>query len=170
MISLISPEQLAYLAALAVLFWWRGPSYAAWVFLANTAATFAVLGLMDWGLMEPTTKTLFLMLVDLISGAALVTVAGLPRLLSVGYAVTVPFYSANIIFGLSEGATFAVVIVIGILQIVVAGLGQDGNGGGGLRRYYDVAPDLGLSRGNLAQTSIHLASDQPVVEGKVNRG
>ncbi len=137
MISLISPGQWAYLIALALLFWWRGPSFAAWVLLANAVATLAVLGAMDWGLLGHTEKTLFLMLIDFASGAVLLTSPGLPRVLAVGYGIIILVYPANIIFGVSEGTTFAIVIGIGILQIVVAGIGYGGDGGGGLRRYSD---------------------------------
>ncbi len=166
MISLVSPGQWLYLIALALLFWWRGPSFAAWVLLANAVVTLAVLGAMDWGLMGRTEKTLFLMLVDFVSGAVLLTSPGLPRVLSIGYAITVPLYSANIIFGVSEGTTFAVVIGIGLLQIVVAGIGHDDNGRGGLRRPSGVASALGLPRGNRAARALYLAEDSGVVESE----
>lgn len=134
----MTPGQWAYLAALSGLFILRGPNFAAWVLLANAVVTLGVLALMDFGLIGDTQKTVFLMLVDFASGAVLVMVPGIPRLLAVGYAVLVPVYAASVWFSIAETTTFAIVIGIGFFQIAVAAIGYGGGDGGAFRRPSDV--------------------------------
>jgi hypothetical protein len=170
MIGPLSLGQWIYLIALALLFAARGASFPALVFLGNAAATLAVCLAMDLRLLDRTEATLFMMLVDIASFIVMVSSPGLPRLLSIGYAITVPVYAANVFFSLSEGATFAVVITIGVIQIVVAGIGLGGDAGGGHRRpAWLLAPmalperDFRHGAGYQAQGRLHLSANQRVV-------
>ena len=157
--------QIIYALALAGVFLWR-PGYAAWVLLANMAATLAACLALDFG-MDRSDATLTMMLIDFIAGAALVVKPGLPRLLSVGYATTVPLYALNIVAGLSDGTTFAVVMAVGFIQIMVAAIGGDSNDRGNRRRRSDVGHSLsisvrssGLGAGGMAQTAALLSQDR----------
>lgn len=160
--------QIIYALALAGIFAWRGPSFAVWVLLGNMLATLAVCGAMDLQWITRDNATLSMMLTDFASAAVLITKPGISRIIAAGYGVTVPIYSASIIFGATESATFAVVVAIGFLQLMVAGIGSNDNGlrGRGGRSY--VGHPLLLARrvdggraGSVAAGRRH---------GEINRG
>lgn len=161
--------QWLYMIALAGLFLWRGPTFCAWVLLGNAVVTLAACGAMDMGALDRHGATLTIMLIDFVAGAVLVSQPGLPRLLAIGYAVTVPLYATSVIFSVSEATLFAVVIGIGFVQIAVAGIGSGDHGGGGLRRRADVHHFVAVPRGTEGQGALHLGEALRVVEG-VNRG
>ena len=158
--------QIIYALALAGVFLWHGPSHAAWVLLANMAATLAACLALDFG-MDRSDATLTMMLIDFVSGAALVFKPGLSRVLAAGYATTVPLYALNILAGLSEGTTFAVVMAVGFIQIMVAAIGGDSNDRGNRGRHSDVGHSLsisvrssGLGASGMAQTAAMLSQDR----------
>jgi hypothetical protein len=108
-----------------------------------------------------------MMLIDFVSGAALVFKTGLSRVIAVGYATTVPLYALNILAGLSEGTTFAVVMAVGFIQLAVAAIGGDSNDRGNRGRRSDVGHSLsisvrssGLGAGGMAQTAALLSQDR----------
>lgn len=160
--------QIIYCAAIAGLFAWRGQSYAAWVLALDQLGILAVLGLFDLGMIGRSDATLYQMVVDFMAGAALAAKPGLPRLLSLGYAITVPLYAANILFSLATGTTFALVMGIGFLQLAVAGIGQDSGGGGRVDRRHMLRRNrlvlsrgnMGMGEGGLAQSRDHVSPDR----------
>ena len=156
----MSGPQIVYAIALAGLFWHSGPSFTAWVLLGNMLA--ALLGCLaldlDW--LGRADTTLTMMLIDFVSGSLLLTRPGLPRAIAVGYGITIPVYALSIIFSVSESTTFAVVIAIGLVQIMVAGIGADSDDRGGRNRYPDVGGPVpssggnhGMAQGGLAQSA-----------------
>ena len=157
--------QWAYMIGLAALFVWRGPSFAAWVLLGNAIATLSVCLAMDLDVLGRQDATLFMMLIDLASGVALMTDPGLSRLLALGYAVTVPIYSASVVFGVAETTTFAVVVGVGMLQLVVAGFGQGGDDNGSRRRLCADLYLVAVPSGNPARRIDHDPANTGVGEG-----
>ena len=140
--------QIIYVICLAAVFALRGSSPVAWVLLANLAATLAACLAMDLGWLSRDEATLTMCVIDLASGVVLLSSPGLGRIVALGYAITVPIYSANLIFGVQIGATYALVNVAAIAQVMVALIGQNSDDGGNLRRSADGADPLFLSGGD----------------------
>ena len=128
----MNEAQIIYAIALAAVFAAHGPTFSAWVLLANMAATLVACLAMDLGALDRTGATMTMMVIDFASGAVLLTKPGQSRLIAMGYAVTVPIYAGTILAGIAESTTFAIVIGIGFCQLVVVGIGS--GGGHGLRR------------------------------------
>jgi hypothetical protein len=162
----VNTGQIIYALALAGVFLWRGPSHVAWVLLANMAATLAACLALDLG-MARADATKAMMLIDMVSAAVLIVRPGLPQLVSVGYVATFWLYMANLRFGLSEATTFAVVVGLGFLQIMVAAIGTGGNNRGGSGRvpflHNFVAPSRRVGRVGavgMAQSGVMLSQDR----------
>ena len=162
----MSGPQIAYAVALAALFVWRGPSFTAWVLLGNMGAALVGCYAMDLGLIGRTDTTLAMMLIDFVSASLLLTQSGLPRVIAAGYAVTIPLYALNVVFGVSEGTTFALVIGLGFVQLVVAGIGSDSDDRGNHSRNADMEISLsapgrnsGMVSGGFAQVAGLLSQD-----------
>ena len=154
----MSGPQIAYALAMAALFAWRGPSFATWVLLGNMVAALLGCLAMDVGILERADATLTMMLIDFVAGSILLTRPGLSRVIAVGYGMTIPFYWLSLRFGVSEGTTFAIVIGIGFVQLMVAGIGTGSNDRGNRGRRADVAGSVsvsgrnsGLAQGGVAQ-------------------
>lgn len=125
----MSNPQIIYLAALVAAVLIRRPCFATWGVCGNALGILAVCGLMDLGAVDRSDATLFMMLVDLVSGVALATRSGLARAIAWGYALNVLFYSLNIILSLSPDTTFALVYLIGFIQIGMLAIGPRGDNG-----------------------------------------
>ena len=136
----LDTAQVVYLAALVVALAVRRPGFAALVVCANAIATLAICGLMDLGAVGRSDATLFMMLVDLVSGVALATRSGLARAIAWGYALNVMFYSLNIILSLSPDTTFALVYLVGFIQLGMLAIGPRGDNGYRNRRGRGVVP------------------------------
>lgn len=144
----MNTAQIVYVIGLAGVFAFRGPNPAAWVLLANLAATLAACLAMDLGRLDRDAATLTMMIIDLASAAALLSMPGLPRVVAAFYAITIPAYSLNILFGVQIGTTFAIVNAVAFFQLAVAGLGGSGDDPGHRGRSADVADPVLLSGGN----------------------
>ena len=149
----MSGPQIAYAVALVALFAWRGPSFTAWVLLGNMGAALAGCYAMDLGVIGRTDTTLAMMLIDFVSASLLLTQPGMPRVIAAGYAVTIPLYALNVVFGVSESTTFALVIGLGFVQLVVAGIGAGGDDRGNRSRRDDVAGPVSVSGRNYGMVS-----------------
>jgi hypothetical protein len=136
----VNEQQIIYLVWLVAVFVIRPPCFAVWVVCANALATLAVCGLMDAGALDRSNATLFMMLVDLLSGVALATRSGLSRVIAWGYALNVAIYSLNIVLGISLNATFALVYLIGLAQLGMLTIGPRGDNGYRNRRGRGAAP------------------------------
>lgn len=123
-------------------------------------ATLAACGMYDIGVLDRSGLTLSLLTIDLASGVALALRAGLPRLLAFGYAVTVPIYFANLMFGIDLSATFTVVYVIAGVQVAGLAIGTVGPGTGIRLRWSAVSPFVSIPRRNAA----HMAESGGVLE------
>ena len=138
-LQLISPAQWLYAAGLVTLFSWRGPSFTAWVLLADFIALLLIAAAMDFGLLvrEPGNDqaTAAMVVVWVASAAILVTQPGLPRALGAIGAVSILIFAALVYFGVNIATTSAIVNLMGFLQIAVAGIaGGSGNDSGGSGR------------------------------------
>ena len=133
--------QESYVAWLAGIFWVRNPNPALWVLLANCAATLAACEAMDLGWLQRAPghddATMAQMLIDFVSLAVLLNWRGLAWVIAAGYAATVPIYSLTLIFGMQTSTTFAIVVGIGYVQLLVASGGS--SGGNGHRRLHRLA-------------------------------
>lgn len=136
----MSELQIIYLVWLVVVFVIRPPCFAVWVVCGNALATLAVCGLMDLGALDRSNATLFMMIVDLLSGVVLATRSGLSRVIAWGYALNVAIYSLNIVLGISISATFALVYLIGLAQLGMLTIGPRGDNGYRNRRGRGAAP------------------------------
>jgi hypothetical protein len=136
----MSDAQIIYLAWLVAVFVIRPPCFAVWVVCANALGILAVCGLMDLGAVDRSDATLFMMLVDLVSGVVLATRGGLSRVIAWGYALNVAIYSLNIVLGISLNATFALVYLIGLAQLGMLTIGPRGDNGSRNRRGRGAAP------------------------------
>jgi hypothetical protein len=136
----MSDAQIIYLAWLVAVFVIRPPCFAVWVVCANALGILAVCGLMDVEALDRSNATLFMMIVDLLSGVALATRSGLSRVIAWGYALNVAIYSLNIVLGISLNATFALVYLIGLAQLGMLTIGPRGDNGSRNRRGRGAAP------------------------------
>lgn len=138
--------QIIYTLWLAGVFILRGPSRAVWALSANLVVTLLACLMFDLGQLDRVGLTVSLMVIDLATGAALVVAPGLARIVAVGYAITVPIYALNLLFGVQTDTTFAILYTVAAAQLGVASIGN-GNGGGNIRRRFDVGNDLAVSGG-----------------------
>ena len=123
-------QQVIYAVILAALWATKSDRYLmAWLTF-NLFATLCAAGLMDIGVLDRKEATSTMMIVDLATGSGLAVRAGLSRVVSLGYAVTVPLYSLNLVFGVQPKEMFAVIFAIAFLQLGVVTLGTFGGGGG----------------------------------------
>jgi hypothetical protein len=147
----MSVQQITYaliLAALSYPAWGkqRAAMLALWV---NMLAVLAVCLAMDLGAIGRDTATLSMMIADLATGAALATKPGAARIIALGYAVTVPIYSVNLVFGVPIIATFGYIYLAAFAQLGVLAIGTfGGDGGGSGRRHVSVRHPVAISRGN----------------------
>jgi hypothetical protein len=157
----VSDLQIIYALWLAGVFIAFRPVFAMWVVLANMLAMLAICGLMDIGVLIRSDATLFIMLVDLVSGVVLALRGGVSRALAWGYAATVCLYSLNIILAVSLDTTFALVYVICFAQLGVLTIGSGGDNGYRNRRRFGASAVSGsISHRNdgLAGVSVALVS------------
>jgi hypothetical protein len=75
-----------------------------------------------------------MLVTDLGAAAALITRPGLPRLVALGYAVTVPVYAADLLLHIPSGTTWGILIPVAFAQLGVVGFGGSGGIGGTNRR------------------------------------
>lgn len=138
----INGFQRVYLLALLALTYpaWRGKRYALGCMWANAVAMLAVSLAMDLWLFGDTLEAnkteayRAMMVVDAATGAFMVLRKDLPRVIAVGYSLTVPIYWLLFsgFFTRADNA-FAVIYIVSALQIVALGIGTlaGDNGGGG---------------------------------------
>lgn len=147
----MSGNQIAYALILAALTYpaWGRQRHALLALWGNLLATLAICLAMDLGALERDAATVSMMIADLATGAVLSTKPGAARIIALGYAVTIPIYSINLVFGLPISATFGVVYIAAFAQLGVLAIGSFGGDGGGCRRRrVSFRPSLALSRGN----------------------
>jgi hypothetical protein len=152
--------QIIYCLAIAGLFAWRGSTYAAWVIALDQVAILAACLAMDLGALTDSGSLLTMMLIDVAAGVALISRPGLPRLLSIGYSLTVPLYALEVHDYLSRDTTFALVMAIGFVQIVVAGIGSSGGDYGHGNRGHSDGAGLLFPRRNRRGFVVGLAEDK----------
>jgi hypothetical protein len=132
----MSGNQIVYaviLSALTIPAWGR-QRYALLALWCNLVAILAICLAMDIGALDRSTTTLSIMIADLATGALLATSAGLPRVIALGYAITVPLYAINLVFGVPINTTFAIIYIAAFAQLGVLAIGSIGGDGGGNRR------------------------------------
>lgn len=157
--------QIAYVAALVVLVVWRG-GYAVWCLIANAAAVLAVCLAMDLGLVSRLNATINFMLIDFLTGCLMAVRPGFSRVVSFGFALTIPAYAANIVSMASDDATFAIVWVVLVLQIGVVAIGSSGNRSGGNRSRLYLDPFVvGVPRGDIGKPAANREQGASFLEG-----
>jgi hypothetical protein len=147
----VSGNQIAYALILAALSYpaWGRQRFAMVALWCNMLAVLAICLAMDLGAMGRDDATLSMMIADLATGAALATKPGASRIIALGYAITVPIYSVNLVFGMPITATWGIIYIAAFAQLgllAVGSFGGDGGGGGGRRGF--VWPSLAASLGN----------------------
>ena len=121
---------MIYAAIIALLWLLKAERHVMTWLTINLFAMLGVAGAMDLGYVDRENATVLMMLVDLGTGAALAFGPGLSKLVAVGYAITVPLYSLELIFGVSVNTTVAIVLAVAFAQLGVVGFGTFGGGGG----------------------------------------
>jgi hypothetical protein len=156
--------QTLYALALLALAYpaWGRQRFAFLCLAVNLAATLLACLAMDLGAVDGESARVWMMVIDLWTGVILAMRPGLPRVISLGYALTVPLY-VPLIHGLfTRGiADFAVVYCVAALQIGALFIGtlggHSGNGGNRLvARGLPMATqggNLGLSMGAISSNS-----------------
>jgi len=132
----VSDFQIAYTIAMVAITYlaWGKQRYALAVLGLNLIATLAVCLAMDLGYLDRDGATASMMVTDIFAGALLVMRPGLSRIISWGYAVTVPVYAANLTFDVQPPTTYAILNAIAGLQLGVLTIGMGGSFGGGGKR------------------------------------
>lgn len=147
----MSGNQIAYALILAALSYpaWGRQRFALLALWGNMLAILAICLAMDLGALDRDMATVSMMIADLATGAALSIKPGSARVIALGYAITVPIYSANLAFGLPISATFGVVYIAAFAQLGVLAVGSfGGDGGGNSRRRVSLRPALAVQGGN----------------------
>jgi len=146
----VSLAQIIYAAILLALWVAKADRHVMTWLTINLAAMLVAAGLMDIGLIEREAATVAMMTIDLATGVALAFGPGLSKIIAVGYAITIPLYSLELVFGVSISTTIAIVLFIAFAQLGVVCFDRfNGSGGGGrYHRGLDTHPHpLALSRG-----------------------
>lgn len=157
--------QIAYALALVALAYpaWGRQRYALGWLVANLVATLAACLAMDLGMIDRDGATVSMSIIDLCAGVGLALRPGIPQLIAWGYAVTVPIYFANLIWGKPIDATFALVYIAAVAQMGVFAIGCGpgfGSGGGGNRGRFASRVSVVLSGRNGAPSGAVLSCDQ----------
>lgn len=129
--------QVAYLLALAALTYpaWGKQRYALGCLWGNLVVTLAACLAMDLGLFSRDDATVSMLIVDLSTGVALALRPGISQIIAWGYAITVPIYFANLVWGNPIDATYALIYIAATAQVGVLAIGViPGSGAGGGRR------------------------------------
>lgn len=127
--------QIAYGLCLMGLWFGNAPRAALVPLSCNFIATLAVCGAMDMGWIGRETSTGAMMIMDFATGVYMVRWPGLPRVVAMFYAVTLPLYAGILFFSLPQVACFGVITAMAFLQLgVVASDGFSGGGTGGGKR------------------------------------
>ena len=128
--------QTIYALALLALAYpaWGRQRFALLCLAGNLAATLMACLAMDIGVVDGESARVWMMVIDLATGVVLALRPGLPRVISAGYALTVPLYVPLINGLFTRGiADFAVVYCVAALQIGALFIGtlggHSGNGG-----------------------------------------
>lgn len=121
--------QLFYTIALAAILVLR-PSKPAMVVAINAAATLAICLAMDLHTIVRSDATMLMMIADLTAGAALIFSPGLSRVVGLSFALTSQLHTLNLVFGVSNSTTFAILYVVNFVQL---GMLSSGFGGRGYR-------------------------------------
>jgi hypothetical protein len=131
----LSNLQIAYLVALAAMTLPLRQGYAlAWLW-GNLVATLAACGAMDMGWLGREGATLSMLTIDLVAGVGLALRPGIGRLIAWGYAVTIPIYTVNLVWGVPIGATMGYINAVAVAQLGVFAIGlSGGDSGGDVRR------------------------------------
>ncbi len=147
----MSGNQIAYALILAALTYpaWGRQRFALLALWGNLLAILAICLAMDLGALDRNAATVSMMIADLATGAVLSIRPGSSRVIALGYAITVPIYSINLVFGLPISATFGVVYIAAFAQLGVLAIGSfGGDGGGGRRGRVPVRSALAIPGGN----------------------
>lgn len=138
----MNEQQIIYAVIVAALWASKADHFVmAWLTF-NLLATLCVAGLLDIGVTTRMETTQSMMVIDLITGAGLVVRAGISRIVSLGYAISVPLYSLNLYFEVQPEVIFAIVFTIAFSQLGVVFLGSFGGGGSGRKFNYRYNPFL----------------------------
>lgn len=145
-IAQITLWQVAYAIGLLVMFGLRGPSFIAWVLLADFVALLAILGAMDFGwLIRESGNDQVLgaqMVVWCVTAAVLAVHPKGSMLLAVFSVSGVATMVFALRFGVQMSATSAIVNTLAMVQLAVAVIGTGGMDGGHRR---DAAGDISLA-------------------------
>ena len=141
---------------------WK-PTLTAWVVLANMATTLAVCLAMDLGKASRDQATSLMMVIDLASGTALIFRPGLSRVMGATFGVTALLHTLNLAFGVSIGATFAVVYAVNAVQLGVLAIGSGGNTR--LRRRFGLGDTAGRGVSSPRNTGLGATSVAEISAG-----
>jgi len=157
----VSLAQIIYAAILLVLWAAKADRHVMTWLTINLAAMLIAAGLMDIGVVEREAATVAMMTIDLATGVALAFGPGLSKIIAVGYAITIPLYSLELVFGVSISTTIAIVLFIAFAQLGVVCFDRFNSGGGGrnIRRPDTHSHSLALSRG---YSAVRATADQNV--------
>jgi len=149
----VNTYQTVYALALLALAYpaWGRQRFAFLCLAVNLAATLLACLAMDLGAVDGESARVWMMMIDLATGVVLAMRPGLPRVISLGYALTVPLY-VPLIHGLftRANADFTVVYCVAALQILALALGTlgDNSSGGSPRRFISGRFPVALSKGD----------------------
>lgn len=161
----MNAAQITYLAWMGLILFYRTPNHAMWVLLANMLATFAACGAMDAGWLDRGDSTMTMMLIDFASLAVALVGRDLAVTIAFGYFLTVISYSLTIFWGVQSSTTFAIVNLVGFVQLAVVSIGSGGNNGGRrLRRFAGFLHSVVSPRRNVVCASGTQEADRGTVK------
>ena len=127
--------QIIYGLWLIALGYCKAPKAAFVPLVCNFIATLAVCGAMDLSWLDRPSATAWMMIIDFTTGVWLVSRPGLPRIVAMFYAVTLPIYAAVLFLALPLVVGFGVINVIAFVQLGVVTIDTvTGGGAGGGKR------------------------------------
>ena len=151
--------QIVYGLWLIALGYCKAPKAAFVPLVCNFIATLAVCGAMDLSWLDRPSATAWMMIIDFTTGVWLVSRPGLPRIVAMFYAVTLPIYAAVLFLALPLVVGFGVINVIAFVQLGVVTIDTvTGGGAGGGKRSrkrilgYRLAEQNGTA--NVAQRNV----------------
>jgi hypothetical protein len=165
----MSQFQTIYLLAMIALSYpaWGRQRFTLLCLWGNLAAMLLASLAMDLGLLDGASARLAMMTIDLATGVVSAMRPGLPRVISAGYALTVPLYVPLINGLFTRGdADFTLVCLVSALQIMALAIGTLGgnSGGGSLRRFASGRVSMAIPKGDhrlLPGTISSFAGEEP---------
>lgn len=122
----MNSQQVVYISLVVLLWLVRADLRVMCWITANLILTLISVGMMDMGWVSRHDATVSMMIIDLLTGVGLATRKGLGRLVSLCYAITVPIYSLNLIFGVQPRVIYTMVFVVSLVQLGAVCIGRFG--------------------------------------------